>query len=94
MARALGYRREEAARFSFLLATPITFGAAAVKVPKLLGAGVEMEPILVGIAAAAVFGLLSIRGLLKYVRTKDYAPFSYYRFLFAAVVGIVFALRS
>jgi undecaprenyl-diphosphatase len=53
-----------------------------------------MEPILVGIAAAAVFGLLSIRGLLKYVRTKDYAPFGYYRFLFAAVVGIVFALRS
>ena len=94
MARALGYRREEAARFSFLLATPITFGAAAVKVPKLLGAGVAMGPILVGIAAAAVFGLLSIRGLLKYVRTNDYAPFSYYRFLFAAVVGIVFVLRS
>jgi undecaprenyl-diphosphatase len=94
MARALGYRREEAARFSFLLATPITFGAAAVKIPKLLVAGVEMGPILVGIAAAAVFGLLSIRGLLSYVRTKDYAPFSYYRFLFAAAVGIVFVLRS
>jgi hypothetical protein len=35
----LGYRREDAARFSFLLATPITAGAALVKVPKLLASG-------------------------------------------------------
>jgi undecaprenyl-diphosphatase len=94
MARFLGYRRSESARFSFLMATPITFGAAAVKLPKLLAAGGEMRPILVGIAAASVFGFLSIRGLLSYVRTKDYAPFAYYRFAFAAVTVAVFLLRS
>ncbi|MCI4354660.1 MAG: undecaprenyl-diphosphate phosphatase, partial [Thermoplasmata archaeon] len=94
MARLLGYRREESARFSFLLATPITFGAALVKVPRLLHTGGEMRPLLVGIGAAAVVGLLSIRGLLTYVRTKDYTPFVYYRLAFAIVVGIVFSLRS
>ncbi len=40
----LGYRREDAARFSFLLATPITFGAALVKVPQLFRAGPTMPP--------------------------------------------------
>lgn len=94
MARVLGYRREEAARFSFLLATPITLGAALVKVPKLLAAGGEMRPLVIGVIAAAVFGLLSIRGLLSYVRTKDYAPFAYYRFAFAILVGTFFFLRS
>ena len=94
MARWLGYRREESARFSFLMATPITFGAAAVKLPKLVAAGGETPPIVVGIAAAAAFGFLSIRGLLSYVRTKDYAPFAYYSFIFAIVVGAVLLLRS
>lgn len=92
MALALGYRREEAARFSFLLATPITFGAAALKVPQLLRAG-DTGLALAGMAAAAVFGLLSIRVLLAYVRTKDYRPFVYYRFALAAVVVAVFLVR-
>jgi undecaprenyl-diphosphatase len=94
MARFLGYQREEAARFSFLMATPITFGAAVVKVPRMLAAGGEVRPLLVGVAAAAIVGLLSIRGLLTYVRTKDYTPFVYYRFAFAIVVGVVILLRS
>jgi undecaprenyl-diphosphatase len=74
----LGYRREEAARFSFLLATPITLGAALVKVPDLVGAG-QAHFLLAGMLAAATVGLLSIRVLLAYVRTRDYRPFVYYR---------------
>jgi undecaprenyl-diphosphatase len=92
MALFLGYRREAAARFSFLLATPITFGAALLKVPKLVSAGVTPE-LLLGMASAAVFGLLSIRVLLAYVRTKDYRPFVYYRFAFAALVASLFLVR-
>jgi undecaprenyl-diphosphatase len=88
----LGMKREDAARFSFLLATPITFGAAAVKVPHLLrsedGSGVWL-----GMLAAAVVGLLSIRVLLAYVRTRDYRPFVYYRFAFAALVAVVLLVR-
>src|SRR5438552_17745615 len=93
MALFLGYRREEAARFSFLLATPIIFGAALTKVPHLLHAG-QRGPILVGIAAAAIVGLAAIRILLAYVRTGDYRPFVYYRWTFAAVILVVYLLRA
>lgn len=88
MALLLGYRRDEAARFSFLLATPITFGAAALKVPQLLRSG-EAGPVVAGMLAAAIFGFLSIRILLAYVRTRDYRPFAYYRFVFAGLVALV-----
>jgi undecaprenyl-diphosphatase len=89
----LGYGRGEAARFSFLLATPITAGAALVKVPALLASGAAGS-VWLGMAAAAVFGFLSIRVLLAYVRTKDYRPFAYYRFGLAALVVGVFCLRA
>jgi undecaprenyl-diphosphatase len=94
MALLLGYRREAAARFSFLLATPITFGAALVKVPHLLQGGGDTGPVLAGMAAAAVVGLLSIKVLLAYVRTRDYRPFVYYRFAFAALVLAVILVRG
>jgi undecaprenyl-diphosphatase len=93
MALFLRYRREEAARFSFLLATPITFGAAVLEVPELLRGGAELRLILPGLLAAAVVGFASIRVLLAYVRTRDYRPFVYYRLAFAAMVGLVLFLR-
>ena len=89
----LGYRRQEAARFSFLLATPITFGAALLKVPHLFEAG-ELTPVLIGMVAAAVVGFLSIRVLLAYVRTRTYRPFVVYRLLFAAGVWAVIVARG
>jgi undecaprenyl-diphosphatase len=88
----LGYRREEAARFSFLLAVPITFGAVILKVPHLFGAP-EARQAVAGLVTAAIFGLLSIRLLLAYVRTRDYRPFAYYRWAFALVVTTVLLLR-
>ena len=93
MALFLGYRREEAARFSFLLATPITFGAAALKVPHLLRGG-DLGPVLICMATAAVFGFLAIRLLLAYVRVRNYRPFVYYRFLFAVLVLGLLLVRS
>jgi undecaprenyl-diphosphatase len=89
----LGHRREAAARFSFLLALPITAGAALVKVPALVRSGADMGPVLIGMVAAAVSGLLAIRVLLGYVRTRTYVPFSIYRFAFAAFVWLVLLLR-
>ncbi len=93
MALVLRYKREESARFSFLLATPVTFGAAIVKVPHLLSEG-SLTPVLLGMMAAGVFGLLSIKLLLAYVRTRDYRPFVYYRWAFAALVFGVLLVRS
>ena len=93
MALFLGLKRDEAARFSFLLATPITLGAALIKVPALVATGFS-GPILAGIVAAAVVGVLSIRLLLALVRSHSYLPFVYYRFAFAAVVGLMIFMRS
>jgi undecaprenyl-diphosphatase len=92
MALFLGYRREEAARFSFLLATPIVVGAAALKSRHLFEPGQGVQ-ILAGMVTAAIFGFASIRFLLAYVRTRDYRPFVYYRLLFAALVAAVLLAR-
>jgi undecaprenyl-diphosphatase len=92
MALFLGYRREESARFSFLLATPITLGAALHKVPNLLGAS-HGHIVLLGIVVSGIVGLLAIRVLLAYVRTRDYRPFVYYRWAFAAMLVIVYLVR-
>ena len=92
-ARALGMNREAAARFSFLLATPITAGAALLKVPHLLH-GADLSVLLPGMIAAAVVGLLSIKLLLGYVRTRDYRPFAYYRWAFALLVFVVILVRK
>jgi len=93
MALLLGYRRTEAARFSFLLATPITLGAVALKVPELLRSDTATAA-LIGMAAAAVSGFVSIRWLLAYVRTRDYRPFVWYRLAFAVLVLGVFVARA
>jgi len=93
MALLLGYRREEAARFSFLLATPIVVGAAALKSRYLFAPG-ETTQVLAGMVTAAIFGFASIRFLLAYVRARDYRPFVYYRLLFAALVAAVLLVRG
>jgi undecaprenyl-diphosphatase len=95
MALFLGHRREAAAKFSFLLALPITFGAALVKVPDLLGNGAALGPVVAGTIAAAASGLLAIRVLLAYVRTRTYRPFVAYRFAFALLVwGLLLVGRA
>jgi undecaprenyl-diphosphatase len=93
MALFLGHRREAAARFSFLLALPITFGAVLVKVPQLLRDGADHGPVLAGTLAAAVSGLLAIRVLLAYVRTRTYIPFVAYRFAFAVLAWALLLVR-
>jgi undecaprenyl-diphosphatase len=94
MALFLGHRREAAARFSFMLALPITLGAAVVKVPDLFESGAPTGPVLAGMLAAAVSGFLAIRVLLAYVRSRTYRPFVYYRFAFAVLVWAVLLVRG
>jgi undecaprenyl-diphosphatase len=94
---ALGLTRESAARFSFLLATPITLGAGLYGSRKLLDvshSGVEWLAIAVGFAAAAISGLLAIGFLLSWLRRRSVAIFSLYRLAFAAlIVALVLAGR-
>ena len=89
---ALGLTREAAARFSFLLATPITLGAGLYGSRKLVTethTGIEWLAIGAGFAAATIFGMLAIGFLLSWLRSRSVAIFSLYRFAFAALVVIL-----
>ena len=89
---ALGLSREQAARFSFLLSTPIIFGAAIVKVPHLLQIGITV-PIILGIIAAAISGYLAIKYMLRFIQKVGYAPFFWYRLALALVIVAVYFAR-
>lgn len=85
----LGYRREDAARFSFLLAVPIVLGGGLYQVYKLLRAGigvVQLQIFGVGFLAAAVTGYLAIAGLLMLVRRRSLWPFALYCATFGLLV--------
>jgi undecaprenyl-diphosphatase len=89
-ARFAGLDREAAARFSFLMATPVTLGAGIFEARKLLageaGVQVELLPLIVGMVAALVAGLAAIHFMLRYLRTRSLDIFVWYRIALAAVV--------
>lgn len=79
--------REPAARFSFLLATPIIFGAGLLQVTDLIQAGdlTSQTPALVaGFLAAALAGWGCIHFLLRYLQRRRLYPFA----LYCAIVGL------
>jgi undecaprenyl-diphosphatase len=91
---AFGLTRETAARFSFLLATPITLGAGLYGSRHLLTAShtsTEWVAIAAGFVAAAVSGALAIGFLLRWLRTRSMAVFSLERVLLAALVVVLLA---
>ncbi len=85
-----GLDRESAARFSFLMATPITAAAAAYETYRVVtgeaGLAVQVAPLLGGMVAAFVSGILAIGVLLRYLRTRSTDIFVAYRLILAAVV--------
>lgn len=89
-----GLTRESAARFSFLLSTPIIFGAAMVKLPELIANPAAVNAnFITGIVVAFLAGILSIGFLLKYVQNKNFLPFAWYRFILGSIVIIVAFMR-
>ncbi|HEY3614109.1 MAG TPA: undecaprenyl-diphosphate phosphatase [Gaiellales bacterium] len=84
----VGLSNEDAARFAFLLATPIIGAAAVLKLPELFGSdgnGVR-GPALVGSLCAAATAYLSIRFLMRYLETNRLTPFAWY--CLAAGIGV------
>jgi undecaprenyl-diphosphatase len=80
-----GLSHEDAARFSFLLATPIILAAGVYKIPELfgpLGAGIGGQ-VLAGSIASFVCAYLSVRFLTRYFQTRTLTPFAIY----CALVG-------
>jgi len=87
-----GLRREEAARFSFLMATPITAAAAAYELLTVIrgeGIPVQVAPLAAGLIASFVFGVIAISGLLRFLRTRSTDVFIAYRVILAAAVLIL-----
>jgi undecaprenyl-diphosphatase len=96
-ARFAGLDREPAARFSFLLAAPVTTGAAIFELRNLAtgeaGLEVSLAPLLAGVIASFLSGMLAIGVLLRYVRTHSLNLFVWFRLVLAAVVLVVWLAR-
>jgi undecaprenyl-diphosphatase len=90
----VGLNNEDAAKFAFLLATPIIGAAAALKLPDLFGSagnGVR-GPALVAALCAALSAFLSIRFLMRFFETNRLTPFAVYCGLAGAALTIGFIL--
>ena len=87
-----GLDRESAARFSFLMATPITAAAAAYETYKVVtgdvGVAIEVGPLVAGMLASLVSGIIAIAFLLRFLRTRSTNIFVAYRIVLAAVVFV------
>jgi undecaprenyl-diphosphatase len=73
-----GLRHQEAARFSFLLATPVILAAGLVEVPQLFSAGVPVGEYVVAAILSGVAAYLSARFLLRYFRSGRLDPYGWY----------------
>jgi undecaprenyl-diphosphatase len=88
----VGLSHKDAARFAFLLATPIIGAAAVLKLPELFGHqgdGVRGQA-LVGALCAAVTAYLAVRFLMRYFETNTLTPFAVYCFLAGIATSVYF----
>jgi undecaprenyl-diphosphatase len=86
-------KRETAARFSFLLSTPVIGGATLLECRKLLKTpgDYQIDLFVAGFVAAFISGLIAIKFLLWYLRRHPLNSFAYYRFALAAgILGLYF----
>jgi undecaprenyl-diphosphatase len=89
----VGLSNEDAARFSFLLATPVIFAAAALKLPELLGSqgnGVRGPALVAGLCAAATT-FFAVKFLLRFFQTNRLTPFGVYCIGLGLICTLVFA---
>ena len=90
-----GLRREEAARFSFLMSAPIIAGAGTLQLGEVVSKGMGAYDTLlfvVGFVSSAVIGYLAIRFFLRFVVNHSLRAFAYYRFGVAALVVVLLVL--
>jgi len=89
--RGLGH--EDAARFAFLLATPVILAAGVLKLPSLAGsAGDHIHgPVAVGVVVTGVTAYLSVRFLVRWFETRTLTPMAWYCVIVGAVSIVHFA---
>lgn len=88
-----GIERKVATEFSFFLAVPVMIAATFYDVIKHYQqfSAQDIELIAVGFIAAFAAGLLAVKALLKFVATKNYVPFAYYRIVFGGLILLTWA---
>ncbi len=96
MGRLLGYNREAALRYSFLLAIPAVFGSGLFQLKKAVSddSGQQvfsLSETLVATIVAFIVGYLVIAWLIKFVTTKSFMPFIIYRIILGALVLVLLA---
>lgn len=91
-----GMKREDAARFSFLLATPIILGAGVFKMRHLVHGfpSGEALPFVFGVISAALIGYLAVWFLLRYLQKHTLTLFVWYRLLVGAFVLAMYFIRG
>jgi undecaprenyl-diphosphatase len=85
-----GLSREDAARFAFLLATPVILAAGVLELPKLTGPeghGIHGQ-ILLGSILSGVGAYVSVRFLMRYFQTRTLTPFAIYCFAFGLLAVV------
>ena len=90
----VGLSHKDAARFAFLLATPVIGAAALLKLPELAGSqgnGVRGQAA-VGAVCAAVTAFFAVRFLMRYFETRTLIPFAVYCLLAGTATAIYFAV--
>lgn len=92
--RFLGIKREDIAKFTFLMSAPIILGDGLFHASGMLHTTINMVPFIAAIVTSAVVGALSIKFLLNYLKTKGFAVFAVYRFIFGAFVILLFLFRN
>ena len=91
---ARGLSQETAARFAFLLATPVILAAGLFKLPDFLGAtgaGVRV-PALLGLVFAALAAVASVHWLVRWFKTRNLTPFAVYCVVFGLSMTIYFSV--
>jgi undecaprenyl-diphosphatase len=91
----VGLSNEDAARYSFLLATPVILAAAALKVPELLGSqgnGVRGQALVAGLCAA-VTTFLAVKFLLRWFQSNRLTPFGIYCIVLGLASTVAFAVN-
>jgi undecaprenyl-diphosphatase len=84
-----GFKRQEAARFSFLLSIPVIAGAAMLEAPKAFSGGLDTGAgaVAAGFISAFITGIVAIRFMLGFLQRRGLGIFVVYRFVLAGVIG-------
>jgi len=91
--RKLGIKREDIAKFTFLLSTPIILGDALYHAKDLKNVNIDMIPFIAAVLTSALVGALTIKFLLNYLKKNSFAVFAVYRFIVGAAVIALYFIR-